>query len=123
MYMVLYNQTFSAGNTAACFVDAACDYRLSACKGVVVCDGKNPGAVPCCVANPGLINPNDLSASRLSKNIAAPGQQYFVTDGTPCYFKKGQAKKTYFNVCQSHCMPWFIATLPPTTSRRLREEV
>jgi hypothetical protein len=97
----LYNQTFSASNTATCIKDdVTCDFHTDACYGKVSCLGEGPNK--CCVANYGITGQCDGSSE---------GQkEYTIENDSTCYFKKGQKKTTYFQACESICS---IEPLPP----------
>jgi hypothetical protein len=96
----VYNQTFSASNTATCIKDdVTCDFHSTACYGKVSCLGEGPSK--CCVVNTGITDCDGSSESE---------REYTIEDGSTCFFKGGQSKTTYFNVCKSKCNP----TSPPT---------
>jgi hypothetical protein len=120
MYLVIYNKTLSLTNIATCEVDPSCDHHTTACVGKVVCNGVTPGAQQCCIANLGMNDAENMRPDREKKNIDNPNNQYFLSDGTPCYFKKGQIKKSYFNVCESHCGLTRTPTMLEILPKRLR---
>jgi len=78
--------------------------------GVVICDGVKLGDQKCCVANPGISDDGNCEGEDRDSEA---NEQYYIEDGSPCYFKKGQTKTSYFVVCESDCS---ISNIP--TSRK-----
>jgi hypothetical protein len=90
----LYNKSISIENRAVCQISPDCHFENEICVGTVAVN--NVGASQDCgTVNPGIKGECDGHSE---------GQkEYCVLNDTPCYFKKGQSNKSYFNVCSVSC--------------------